>query len=706
MIEELNLEQQQAVKHLEGPMLVLAGAGSGKTRIVTQRIAHLLQLGIPSSEILAVTFTNKAAEEMRERVRSLTHQNVLTCTFHSLCARILRMSIGSLGYSRQFTIYDEDDSEKLLKECMATLGISTEKGTLKTMRTQISQAKNDLIEPDTIPDEEELLKKTYRLYQERLKVSQALDFDDLLFLTAHLFMKHPEALEHYRSTWSFLLIDEYQDTNFAQYELVRLLAIPRNNLFAVGDPDQSIYSWRGARVQNILNFAKDFPGAKVVTLEQNYRSRNRILKAANALIEHNKSRYEKELWSARGDGDLITLYIADDDRTEARFVVQRLLKFQEKHNCDLSDCAIFYRTNAQSRTFEDALLRHRVAYVIIGGLSFYQRKEIKDLLSLLKMVDSGADLLSFSRTINLPKRGFGEAAVAKVRELIEGRGITIFEACEKICHGELSCKLSAKQLEGIREYVEAIHATRNALKSGLALHEVISLLIEKSRYLDALREDPETYQDRRENIAELVSTAAEWETEVEKPELSLFLEELSLKSSLDEGEEKEENAVRMMTLHNSKGLEFPFVALVGMEEELFPHINSADSPEAIEEERRLCYVGMTRAKEDLCLTAAKFRYLWGTPRVMRPSRFLNEIPREYLSIANKERSAHQDSDHDDVSEDEFPIGTRVYHRDFGSGIVQKSYNTSLGLTYDVLFPETDTERTLVAKYAKLSRDDD
>ncbi len=699
MIEELNQEQQKAIEHLEGPMLVLAGAGSGKTRVVTTRIAHLLTLGIPSTEILAVTFTNKAAEKMRERIKELTHQNVLTCTFHSLCARILRSSIGFLDYSRQFTIYDEEDSEKLLKECLASLDIPIEKGTVRTLRTQISQAKNDLIEPDAIAPEEELLKKSYRLYQERLKTSQALDFDDLLFLTVRLFHRFPDVLEIYRKSWLFFLIDEYQDTNYAQYELVRLLASPRNNLFAVGDPDQSIYSWRGARVQNILNFAKDFPGAQIVTLEQNYRSKARILKAANGLIRHNRSRFEKELWSARGEGELVTLYIAEDDQSEARFVVQKLLDFQKRHDASLNQCAIFYRTNAQSRTFEDALLRSRVPYIIIGGLSFYQRKEIKDLLAMLRIVDSGADTLSFSRTINLPKRGIGDSAIAKIREAIERTALSIFEGCQKICQGEISCKLSSKQLDGLKEYVEAIQSAKKALHAGVSLHETLSLLIEKSRYLEALREDPDTYQDRRENVSELVSKAAEWEEEVEQPILSLFLEELSLKSSLDEDRQHQQDAVRLMTLHNSKGLEFDFVALGGMEEELFPHINTMDSPEAIEEERRLCYVGMTRAKEELYLSAAKHRYLWGTPRVMRPSRFLNEVPKEYIKIVSSARTPTPY----EGSEEAFSIGTRIQHRDYGWGTVQKAYTTSLGLTYDVLFDEADIERSLVAKYAKLTR---
>jgi DNA helicase-2/ATP-dependent DNA helicase PcrA len=693
MIEELNQEQELAVKHLEGPMLVLAGAGSGKTRVVTMRIAHLLSLGIPSSEILAVTFTNKAAEEMRERVQRLTQKNILTCTFHSFAAKLLRNSIGHLGYSRQFTIYDEDDSEKLLKECFAALNIPPDKGTLKSIRAQISQAKNDLLGPENLPSEEEDLKKCYSLYQQKLKESQALDFDDLLFLSVKLFQDHPSVLEAYRKTWTFLLIDEYQDTNFTQYQLIKLLAAPRNNIFAVGDPDQSIYSWRGARVQNILNFAQDFPGAKIITLEQNYRSRSNILKAANGLIQHNQSRYEKELWSARGEGELITLYFAEDDKSEARFVVQKIFDFQRRHDGSLGDCAIFYRTNAQSRTFEDALLQRRIPYVIVGGLSFYERKEIKDLLCFLRIVDTGADILSFIRTVNLPKRGLGEAAIAKIREAISG--MTIFEGCEAIVQGKLPIKLSTKQLEGLRDYVELIHAVRHVLHSKIPLHETLSFLIERSRYLEVLREDPETYQDRRENVAELISKAAEWEEETELNDLSHFLEELSLKSSLDEAN-NEEDFLRLMTLHNSKGLEFSFVALVGMEEELFPHVNTLDSSDAIEEERRLCYVGMTRAKEELCISAAKHRFLWGTPRHMRPSRFLNEIPKEYLKVVSERPSSYEGSP------EGFSIGSRVYHRDYGSGIVQKAYQTSLGLTYDVLFPESGIERSLVAKYAKLT----
>ena len=388
-MDQLNPQQQVAVHHVEGPLLVLAGAGSGKTRIVTYRVAHLLQLGVPSNEILAVTFTNRAANEMRHRILQLTHKSVLTCTFHSLCARILRESISALGYSRDFVIYDDEDSEKVLKECFATLGMKEEKGDLRNFRSQISQAKNALIEPEQIPAEEKALQEIYSLYQSRLKEYNALDFDDLLFLTVKLFQLHFAILALYQKRWSFILIDEYQDTNIAQYTIAKLLAEKHTNVFAVGDPDQSIYSWRGANIHNILNFENDFPGAKVIPLEQNYRSRSNILEAANALIRHNKSRYEKNLWSDRGEGEKIGLYLAENDHAEADFVVKQLYKLHRDKGISLNDCVIFYRTNFQSRIFEDHLLKERVPYIIVGGLSFYQRREIKDILALLRIVLGG-----------------------------------------------------------------------------------------------------------------------------------------------------------------------------------------------------------------------------------------------------------------------------------------------------------------------------
>jgi DNA helicase II / ATP-dependent DNA helicase PcrA len=702
-MEILNPQQQVAVDHVEGPFLVLAGAGSGKTRIVTYRVAHLLQLGVPSTEILAVTFTNKAADEMRQRILQLTHQSVLTCTFHSLCAKILRESITALGFSRDFVIYDEEDSEKVLKGCFATLNIKEEKGQLRSFRSQISQAKNALVEPEQLSKEEKALQEVYDLYQKKLKEYHALDFDDLLFLTVKLFRHAPEILQQYQKRWSFILIDEYQDTNAAQYTIIKLLAEQHKNVFAVGDPDQSIYSWRGANIHNILNFEHDFPGAKVIPLEQNYRSRSNILEAANALIRNNASRYEKNLWSNRGEGQKIGLYIAENDHAEAEFVVKQLRQLHREKGVSLNDCVIFYRTNSQSRIFEDHLLKERIPYLIVGGLSFYQRREVKDILAWLRIVLAGTDFLAFARTVNLPKRGLGEATLEKLRDFAEGMRLNVFDACVQISEGQSAFKPSPKQLEGLKEYTQIISALREMVKQGRPLHEIITEALERSRYLDYLRDDPESYEERRENIEELVSKAAEWEEEVEHPTLAAFLEELTLKSSAED-KDLSVDRVRMMTLHNSKGLEFTSVFLVGMEEELFPHANAMESEEALEEERRLCYVGMTRAKEYLFLSASRYRYLWGMPRMMRPSRFLKEIPEEFLHSYHLTtfRREQPDSISDDQEEEIYAPGDTVFHKDFGTGIVQKSYRTSLGLTYDVFFPQANMLRSLVAKFARLT----
>lgn len=689
-MEQLNPQQKEAVQHVEGPLLVLAGAGSGKTRIVTYRIAHLLEIGVPASEILALTFTNKAAEEMRLRIHQLTQKSVLTCTFHSLCARILRESIPALGYTRDFTIFDEEDSEKTLKECLTALNAKEDKGLLKKARAQISQAKNDLCE---IQDPE--MEPIYQLYQSKLKEYNALDFDDLLFLAVKLLRTFPDILEQYQKRWSFILIDEYQDTNMAQYALTKLLSEKHHNVFAVGDPDQSIYSWRGANISNILNFERDFEGAKIIPLEQNYRSRNTILEAANALIKHNESRYQKNLWSDRGPGEKIGIYICANEHEETDFVAERLLHHHRTEGIPLRECAIFYRTHFQSRTFEDALLRRRLPYVIIGGLSFYQRREIKDILALLRIVLGGSDFLSFARTLNLPKRGLGETTLAKLRACAEELRQDILTSSARIAAGEIPFKLSPKQHAGLKEYVDMIFALRAMLQAQRPLHEIVSSAIERSRYLEHLREDPETYEERRENLEELVAKAAEWEEETAQPTLSAFLEELSLKSSLDQ-KDPHEDCVRLMTFHHGKGLEFAIVFLVGMEEDLFPHANSQESAEALEEERRLCYVGMTRAKERLYLTASRFRFLWGFSRPMRPSRFLSEIPKQYLKN-------YQEAFDSPFAEEShaFEIGDAVIHKDFGTGCVRKTFQTSLGLTYEVFFPSANTTRVLVAKFAKL-----
>jgi DNA helicase-2/ATP-dependent DNA helicase PcrA len=722
-LSKLNEPQREAVTTFEGPVLVLAGAGSGKTRVVTSRIVHLTENGIPPSKILGVTFTNKAAAEMRERVIKMTKNHVLICTFHSLGARILRESISLLGYTNDFTIYDEEDVEKLIRVCLAELGIKDKKLDVKTFRPMISHAKNALQDPDEATlfevesEVEDAFHKVYPLYQRKLKEYQAVDFDDLLFLPVKLLKNNPALLERYQDRWPFVLIDEYQDTNAAQYTMTKLLVQKRNNLFVVGDPDQSIYSWRGADLQNILNFEKDYPGAKIIRLEQNYRSSSNILDAANALISYNTSRYEKKLWSDKGPGEKIKLFTGEDERAEAEFVSSQIV-YHNKHDLiNLNEMCIFYRTNAQSRAFEDYLIYKGIPYVIVGGISFYQRREIKDILAFLRMAYSGADFISFARTINLPKRGIGDTTVEKLRQGASLEGMTFLGFIEALVNNQpltQILRLSAAQKTGLAAYLKIIHHLRD-LKEG-PIPDLVKAAIEATEYLNYLMEDKETYAERRENLDELITKAVEWEMSAPNPSLSSFLEELSLKSSLDEADQTQER-LSLMTLHNGKGLEFKVTFLVGLEEDLFPHVNSRDSGAALEEERRLCYVGITRAKEYLYLSHCHTRYLWGTLRMQRPSRFLKELPMEYLEKFKQKHLRFQPGALErpekakvsytpkviPASQEEFGPGDTIFHKDFGIGEVREAYQGSLGLSYKIFFTKDNTLKTLVAKYAVLSR---
>lgn len=626
--QTLNPQQMEAALHTEGPLLIIAGAGSGKTRVVTYRVLHLLQLGIPAEKILAVTFTNKAAEEMQNRIQTLSNTRVLASTFHSLCSLILRESIDLLGYTCNFTIFDEDDSEKMIKEALRERGYE-EKGLFKTIRSGISSAKNQLQSPEDLMKEDPLLSDIYSLYQNKMKRYNALDFDDLLFLTVKLFQDFPDVLEKYQKRWSFVLIDEYQDTNHAQYTFIQHLARVHQNVFAVGDPDQSIYSWRGANIKNILNFEKDFPGAKIITLEENYRSKNNILRASNSLIQNNESRRDKNLWSKRGEGQKVGLYLSMNEHEEIAFVIEKVKKHHKLHHIPLNEMVIFYRTHFQSRLIEDALLRENIPYKIIGGISFYMRREIKDLLAFLRLLYEPADFLAFTRTINLPKRGFGETTLAKLRLLSEERNSPILKLCEEIVQGKVAFKLSTKQLSGLNHYLQ-IFSVLNEHKDS-AVSALLELTIEKTLYLNTLKEDPETFEERKENIQELVSKAIQWEDEANDPTMASFLQDLALKTGADKPES--DDSIRLMTLHHGKGLEFRLVFLVGMEEELLPHINSLSDFDALEEERRLCYVGMTRAQDFLYLSSSQKRMLWGTIRMMRPSRFLSEIDPAYIELS-------------------------------------------------------------------------
>lgn len=723
--EKLNPEQKQAVLTLEGPVLVLAGAGSGKTKVVTTRIVHLLENGVPPSKILGVTFTNKAAAEMRSRVQSMTQCQVLICTFHSLGARVLRESIEFLGYRRDFTIYDEEDIDKLIRSCMQELNLTDKKMEPKPFRNLISHAKNHLLEPDQVETDNvrsdigDAFPRLYALYQQKLKAYQALDFDDLLLLTVKLWQEFPAVLSRYQERWAFVSIDEFQDTNDVQYLLARLLTEKQQNLFVVGDPDQSIYSWRGANIKNILHFERDFTGARVIRLEQNYRSTTTILQTANSLISHNTNRYEKELWSECGEGEKIKLFVGEDDKSEADFVATQI-EFHRSNLLPLSQMVVFYRTNAQSRIFEDYLIYRGIPYVIVGGISFYQRREIKDILAYLRISQSGADYISFLRTINLPKRGLGDATIEKLRHHANQEGMTILGYCEALVHEHplnFPLRLTAKQKEGVTDYVRIIHHLKKISQEG-SIRNLVLAAIEQSGYMDYLREDAETYSDRRENLDELVTKATEWETSAQDRSLEGFLEELSLKSSLDEADESVDR-VRLMTIHNGKGLEFTATFLVGLEEDLFPHINAKDSAEAIEEERRLCYVGITRAKEFLYLSHCRTRYIWGNLRFQRPSRFLMELPKETIEKFNPLKSFAKPSftpypkrELSGVTYVEKPLpqqgvtyspGDRIFHKDFGLGEVQEAYEGSMGLTYKILFDKDHSLRTLVAKYAILNK---
>lgn len=711
----LNQEQRDAVETLEGPLLVLAGAGSGKTRVVTNRIINLIQNGVSPDTILGLTFTNKAAAEMKERVKNQTNYHVLICTFHSLGVRILRESINALDYKKDFTIYDEDDIDKVLKLCIAEEN-GDQKADPKIFRNLISKAKNALLLPEQVSTKEHpLFPAVYASYQAKLKEYNALDFDDLLFLTVRLFREHPQILSLYQQRWKYLLIDEYQDTNPVQYEMVNKLVEATQNLCVVGDPDQSIYSWRGANIRNILDFEKDYPRAKVVRLEQNYRSRTNILNAANAVVERNYNRYEKKLWSALGPGERIKHFTGDNERAEAEFVTERIRYHHEHHNIPLNQIVVFYRTNAQSRVFEDAFLQRRIPYTIVGGLSFYQRREIKDILAFLRMVYSGNDFVSFQRTINVPRRGLGEAALEKIRTGASQANLSVLSFCEAIVDDrlEVPVKLTSKQKEGLKNYVTIIRELKR-IQESCSLKQLVVSAIEHSGYLNYLQEDQESFGDRKENLDALIAKAMEWEMMTENPTLSQFLEELSLRSSLDESD-AEKIHVSLMTIHNGKGLEFTLTFLVGLEEDLFPHVNSRDDLNGLEEERRLFYVGMTRAKEFLYLSDTRTRFIWGTTRSQRASRFLKEIPSEYLEKVRISSSTGQNyvrpsypkkpapeidvrfSDEMEV----FSRGDTVFHKEFGVGVIRDIYEGSVGMTYKIQFSKDALEKSLVAKYVHL-----
>ena len=637
LLAGLNDKQKEAVLHFEGPLLILAGAGSGKTRVLTHRIAWLIEEhDVNPYNILALTFTNKAANEMRERVDnsvSFGAQSIWVSTFHSTCVRILRRYIDYIGYDRNFTIYDADDQKTLMKDICKHLNIDTKKYRERTFLNAISSAKDELKNPVQYADEvakeynKKIFGKVYIEYQKRLKNNNALDFDDLIMLTVQLFREHKDVLEFYQNRFQFILVDEYQDTNTAQFALLSLLASRYQNLCVVGDDDQSIYKFRGANIHNILNFEKIFPATKVIRLEQNYRSTGNILKAANEVIKNNSMRKDKALWTEQEDGSPIFYGRYDTDYEEAREIIYDIRRTVKDFGKAYSDFAILYRTNAQSRILEESLVREGIPYRIIGAVNFYARKEIKDLLCYLKTINNSADDIAIKRIINVPKRGIGQTTIGRITDYAFENNIAFYDALTKADYIPGCGRAAAK----ISSFVSLIELFRAKLRDeNYSLEDLINEIIDTTGYVRLLEEEETVEaQSRIENISSLVDKIVQYEDECEEtPTLNELLEDIALVADIDTVSDETEQ-VLLMTLHSAKGLEFPNVYICGMEESIFPGSMAifGDDPTEIEEERRLCYVGITRAKEKLTLTSANMRMKNGEPNFNRPSRFINEIPR-------------------------------------------------------------------------------
>lgn len=635
--DSLNDRQQEAVFHTDGPVLILAGAGSGKTRVLTHRVAYLIEnKNVNPWNILAITFTNKAAGEMRERVDDIVgfgSESIWVSTFHSTCVRILRRYIERLGFGNNFTIYDTDDSKNIMKDVCKRLEIDTKQYKERALLSAISSAKNDLISPEEYELKamgdygKQKVASVYKEYQGVLRKNNALDFDDLIGKTVELFRICPDVLDYYQERFRYIMVDEYQDTNTAQFELVRLLAGKYRNLCVVGDDDQSIYKFRGANISNILDFEKVFPEAEVIKLEQNYRSTQTILDAANAVIRNNVERKEKALWTEKGEGDQIHFRQFDTAYEEAEFIAGEIGKKKKYGKAEFRDCAVLYRTNAQSRILEERFIMEGIPYDVVGGVNFYSRREIKDMLAYLKTIDNGRDDLAVKRIINVPRRGIGATTILRVQEYADARGLSFYDALRE-ADQILSIGKSAAKL---KPFVMMIQSFRSKLEY-YSLQELMNDIIETTGYVKELQEsDEEDAEDRIQNIDELVSKVVAYEDSHDDPSLSEFLEEVALVADID-GVDAEDNRVLLMTLHSAKGLEFPHVYLAGLEDGVFPSYMTitSDDPSAVEEERRLAYVGITRAKEDLTITCAKQRMLRGETQYNPVSRFVREVPGELL----------------------------------------------------------------------------
>jgi DNA helicase-2/ATP-dependent DNA helicase PcrA len=705
-LADLNPAQREAVLTTEGPVLVVAGAGSGKTRVLTHRIAHLVvACGVKHQEILAITFTNKAAGEMKERLEGLLGDiapRMWVMTFHAACGRILRREAPRLGYRSNFTIYDQADQVRLVKQCLEELERDPKRFVPRGIHAQISMAKNQLVGPDDYRSRvasfyDQTVADAYGLYQRRLFTSNAVDFDDLLMLTVDVLERFPEALTRWRKAFRYVLVDEYQDTNHAQYRLLQLLAGKHGNVFAVGDPDQSIYAFRGADIRNILEFERDFGGARLIALEQNYRSTNSILRAANAVIANNRERKPKNLWSELGEGDSVRVVEVEDEHAEARFVAAEVAALIDEGFTG-AELAVFYRTNAQSRVLEDVLVRQEIPYQVIGGPRFYERAEIKDAIAYLQVIDNAYDAVSLTRIANKPRRGIGDASLARLRTFADAQGISLWEALGRADEAGVGAA-PLKAVERLRTLLESLMA--GALE--LPVPELLERVLDKSGYLEALEaERTVEAQGRIENLLELVGVAREYQEQAETPTLSEFLQQISLYSDQDEIS-PERSLVTLMTLHNAKGLEFRAVFLIGMEEGVFPHARSLEE-QGLEEERRLAYVGLTRAKERLTLTHASARSLWGSRGFNLPSRFLDELPQEEIERERLRPASWSGYGAPTVAVrrdvPDLSTGDSVRHSTLGEGVVTRIDPDG---TVTVRFAEDGVERRLMLDYAPLEK---
>ncbi|MED3624961.1 DNA helicase PcrA [Neobacillus thermocopriae] len=747
LLNGLNPEQKRAVKTTEGPLLIMAGAGSGKTRVLTHRIAYLIvEKRVNPYNILAITFTNKAAREMKERIAKMmggAADDIWISTFHSMCVRILRRDIDRIGFNRNFTILDTGDQQSVIKGILKEKNLDPKKFDPRAILGSISSAKNELITPEEYTKTaggyyEQVVSEIYEEYQKKLRKNQALDFDDLIMKTIQLFQRVPEVLEYYQRKFQYIHVDEYQDTNKAQYLLVKLLANRFKNLCVVGDSDQSIYRWRGADITNILSFEKDYPNATVILLEQNYRSTKRILQAANKVIENNLNRKPKNLWTENPEGNKIVYYRADSEQGEAQFVAGKIKELTRDGGHKLSDMAILYRTNAQSRVMEEVLLKSNINYTIVGGTKFYDRKEIKDMLAYLRLISNPDDDISLIRVINVPKRGIGSSSLDKIADFAAMHDMSIFQALESIELIGLSPKIT-KAAVGFRDLIK----NYTQMQEYLSVTELVEEILEKTGYLDMLKAEKSLEaQSRIENLEEFLSVTKNFEETNEDKSLVAFLTDLALVADIDSMDDDQEkaDAVVLMTLHSAKGLEFPVVFLIGMEEGVFPHTRSLTEEAEMEEERRLAYVGITRAEDSLFLTNAKMRTLFGRTNMNPASRFISEIPEDLLeevepvtrnssfgsrgfgssgpsykmttntyggggfSAASPRkpvmRPVSATSSGNDVS---WKVGDKAEHGKWGVGTVVSVKGEGEGTELDIAFPSPTGIKRLLAKFAPIKK---